>query len=102
MHMLCIGVLLGMLVTGFAPSWVKALVFVAAVLFSGLLVTLSAHSHGHVSTHMHVSPLLIALGGVAFGVWSWHYARWRGLQHLAIAEARNRWALARGVSKWGW
>jgi hypothetical protein len=91
------GVLAGMVVSAFAPGWVKGIVTVAAVLLSGLLARF--HPRGHV--HLTVSPLLIGAAGVVFGLWSWHYARKRGLQHLGESEARTRWERVREESKWG-
>jgi hypothetical protein len=99
MNMLWIGVLAGMIVCA-GPEWLKILTFVVAVLFSGLLVHLPVHGHGH--PHATANPWVLAIGGVGFGVWSWHYARKRGLQHLGAAELNTRWTNVRKMSKWGW
>jgi hypothetical protein len=99
MNMLWIGVLAGMIVC-VGPEWLKILTFVVAVLFSGLLVHLPVHGHGHL--HATANPWVLAIGGVGFGVWSWHYARKRGLQHLGAAELNTRWTNVRRMSKWGW
>jgi hypothetical protein len=99
MNMLWVGVLAGMVVCA-GPGWLKAITFITAVVFSGLLMRLPAHGHGHF--HMTASPWLLAIGGVGFGVWSWHYARKRGLEHLGAYELRTRWTNARKISKWGW
>lgn len=97
LNMFWVGVLAGMAVSAFAPDWVKAITAVAAAVFSRLLVRVSPHHLQFVAP-----PWLIALSGVAFGVWSWHYARKRGLQHLGKAELNTRWKAVRGISKWGW
>ena len=110
-NMFWIGVLAGMLVCA-GPGWLKALTFVTAIVFSGLLVRLTTghglhlpghgQEHGHVHLHATANPWLIAILAVLFGVWSWHYARKRGLAHLGAAELNTRWTNARKISKWGW
>lgn len=104
MHILWLGVLGAMVVSAIAPGWIKAIVFVAALMFSGLLVRLPVHPHGHLHLTFapRVYPTLIALAAVGFGIWSWHSARKRGLKHLGDAELRDRWSRVRGISKWGW
>jgi hypothetical protein len=65
----------------------------------------SVRRHGHVAGRLVAVPSpswLIAAGGVFFGLWAWHYARKRGLQHLGAAELNSRWTNVRDVSKWGW
>ena len=94
---LWVAVLVGVLIGAFAPEWIKFSAAVVAVVLSGLLVRVTAHHARFV-----VSPWLIAVSGVVFGLWSWHYARRRGLQHLGEFELRNRWTNARTISSWGW
>lgn len=79
MNMLWAGVLAGMVVSAFAPGWVKGITIIVAALLSGLLVRV------HPAHHLHlVVPLwLIALAGVIFGLWSWHYGRLRDYNTLA-------------------
>lgn len=88
--------------------WVKFGVFLVALLTSGL-VTKASHSvhsahgiHNVVDVHPSMSPWLIGVAGLAFGLYSWHFARKRGLQHLSEAELSARWRNVRGISKWGW
>lgn len=100
--MFWLGILAGMVVAAFAPGWMKAIVFIAAVVFSGLLVRIPAHPQGIAHLHLTVPPLVIVIGSLAFGAFAWHYARLRGLQHLGSAELRTRWANVRNISKWGW
>jgi Na+-translocating ferredoxin:NAD+ oxidoreductase RnfD subunit len=97
MNMFWTGVLAGVVVSAIAPGWVKGITAVAAVVLSGLLSRL--HQGGHF--HLTMSPALIGVAGVAFGLWSWHYARKRGLRHLADSELRTRWERVRDESKWG-
>ena len=97
MNMFWVGVLAGMVVSAIAPGWVKAIVTVVAVMFSGLLMRF--HQRGHV--HLTVSPYLIGIAGVVFGLWAWHYARLRGLKHLGESEMRTRWDRVRDESRWG-
>jgi hypothetical protein len=96
MHMFWYGVLAGTIVGAFAPGGLKALAIGAALVLSGLLEHL--FSHGHL--HLPVPSWLIAVLGVAFGLWAWHRGRLRGLQHLGTHELRTRWANVRGVSRW--
>jgi hypothetical protein len=51
---------------------------------------------------LEVRRWLIGLIGVGFGLWAWHYARKRGLQHLGQSELKTRWNNVRGISRWGW
>jgi hypothetical protein len=99
MNMFWTGVLAGMVVSAFAPGWVKGITTVVAVVFSGLVMRVSAHAPHHV--HFAIPAWAFAWGGVAFGLWSWHYARKRGLDHLGVAEAKTRWERVRETSKWG-
>jgi len=99
MHVFWLGVLAGMAVAVVAPGWLKAITAGVAVLLSGLLVNLPTHGHDHF--HAKVSPWLIAVGGVGFGLWAWHYARKRGLLHLGQSELNTRWERVREESKWG-
>ncbi len=102
---LWIGVLLGVLVGAFAPGWVKPIVFVVALIFSDLVHAASRNVQNAANLHnVHFAvPLwLVGIAGLAFGLFAWHYARKRGLQHLGAAELRTRWAAVRGTSKWGW
>ena len=98
MNMLWVGFRTGMVLSALAPGWVKGITTVVALLLSGLLVR--EHPPHHL--YLVVPPWLIVLAGVGFGLWSWHHARLRGLQHLGAAELRDRWARVRGISKWGW
>jgi hypothetical protein len=100
MNMFWTGVLVAMVVSAFVPGWVKGIIFVVAVFLSGVLVRLHAHTPHHLT--FVVPEWLIALAGVSFGVFAWHYARLRGLQQLGSAELRTRWGNVRRVSKWGW
>jgi hypothetical protein len=65
MNMFWTGVLLAMVVSAFAPGWVKGIIFVVALMLSGVLVRLQAHAPHHL--HAMVSPWLIAAGGSASG-----------------------------------
>lgn len=96
------GVLAGMAVIVIMPLWVKIAAFITAVVFSGLVMRLRTLPHHHLQFHPTVPGWLWAVGGVGFGLWAWHYARKRGLQHLGEQELRNRWTIVRGISKWGW
>jgi len=97
MNMFWTGMLAGLVLSAIAPGWVKGITTIAAVVLSGLLSRF--HQGGHV--HLSVSPALLGVGGVIFGLWSWHYARKRGLQHLADSELKTRWERVREESKWG-
>ena len=102
---LWVGILVGVPIGAFAPQWVKIPVFLIALLLSGLIHGASHNVHNATNlhnVHFAVPPWLIGLAGVAFGLWAWHYARKRGLQHLGQAELRTRWAAVRGSSRWGW
>lgn len=102
---LWIGMLVGVLVGNFAPGWVKIGAFLVAVVGSDLVQKASHRVHGAPnlnSVHFALPPWLIGAAGVAFGLWAFHFARKRGLQHLGQAELRNRWTNVRRVSKWGW
>ena len=102
---LWIGLLIGVPVGTFAPEWVKIPVFVIALVLSDLIHGTSQNVRnvtGVHNVHFAVPPALIGIAGVAFGLWAWHYARRRGLQHLGQTELRNRWTAARASSKWGW
>jgi len=105
---LWVGLLIRILAGAFAPVWVKFGVFLVALLASGLVMkaSRSVHSaHGVynvIGVHPVMPPWLIGVFGLAFGLWSWHYARKRGLQHLSQHELRTRWRNARRISKWGW
>jgi hypothetical protein len=100
MNMFWTGVLLAMVASAFAPGWVKGIIFVVALMLSGVLVRLQAHAPHHL--HAVMSPWLIAVAGVGFGIFAWHYARVRGLAQLGTAELRTRWTNVRRVSRWGW
>jgi len=97
---LWLGILIGVPVGAFAPGWLKPIVWVVALVLSDLVHTQNVQNVQ--GLHFAIPPWLIGLLGVLFGLWSWHYARKRGLQHLGQAELRTRWAAARGISKWGW
>jgi hypothetical protein len=104
-NVLWIGVLIGVPVGAFAPGWVKPIVFAAAVVLSDLARTTSRNVrnvHNINNVHFIWPPWLIGLIGLILALWSWHYARMRGLQHLGRAELRARWNTIRGVSRWGW
>jgi hypothetical protein len=77
---------------------VKFWVFLVALVGSDL-VQKASHS---VHVHSAMFPWLIGVAGLAFGLWSWHFARKRGLQHLGEHELRTRWKHVRGISTWGW
>ena len=96
---LWIGVLVGVPVGAFAPEWAKIVLFLIALIFSDLIHGVFHNVH---NVHFAVPLWLIGVVGVAFGLWSWHYARRRGLQHLGQAELRTRWTAVRGTSRWGW
>lgn len=96
---LWIGVLIGVLVGAFASEWVKIGAFVVALVFSDLV---QKASHGVHGVHTAIPPWMIGVGGVIFGLMSWHFGRKRGLQHLGQAELRTRWRNVRRISKWGW
>ena len=114
LNMFWVGVLAGVLIGDFAFEWLKIITAIAAFLLSGILVRaeheravhVRPHGHGHAqqTTHLHVvlSPWLIAIAAVLFAGFSWHYARKRGLQHLAQAELNTRWTNVKKVSSWGW
>jgi hypothetical protein len=99
---LWVGILVGVPVGAFAPGWVKPIVFVIALILSDLVHTTSHNVHNVHNVHFAIPPWLIGIVGIGFGLWAWHYARRRGLQHLGKAELLNRWANVRGISKWGW
>jgi hypothetical protein len=102
------GILVGVVLGNFAPEWVKIVAFVIALVLSDLKYEVSRNVHKVTNfhsvhnVHFTVPPELIGLVGVGFGLWAWHYARKRGLQHLGEAELRTRWSNARASSKWGW
>jgi len=93
------GILIGILVGTFAPGGVKIVVFIIMILLSDVV---HGTSHDFHNIHFVVPPWLIGLAGLIFGLWAFHFARRRGLQHLGQAELQNRWTSARGISKWGW
>ena len=102
---LWVGILIGVPLGTFAPEWLKIIVFVIALVLSDLINGISGNVHNVANlhnVHFAVPPWLIGIIGVAFGLWAWHYARMRGLQHLGQAELRNRWTNVRGISRWGW
>jgi len=102
---LWLGVLAGVVLGSFAPEWVRIVVFIIALLLSDLTHEASRNVYNVTNFHNYhfeVPPLLIGLAGLAFGLWAWHYARRRGLQHLGEYELRTRWTNVRGSSKWGW
>jgi hypothetical protein len=104
---LWLGILVGLAIGVFAPEWAKIVVFLFALLFSDLVQTVlhrvhSAHGTSVRSAHFAVPPELIGAAGLVLGLWAWHYARKRGLQHLGRAELRSRWTAVRGISRWGW
>lgn len=101
-NLLWVGVLIGVLLGTFALEWLKIAVFVIALVFSDLAHGASSNVRDVGNLHFAVPPWLIGIGGVAFGLWAWHHARRRGLQHLGQAEFRTRWTNVRGISKWGW
>jgi hypothetical protein len=108
------GILLGMAVIYFPfPGWVRLITLVAGIVLSRLLFRWPFHGHakvhGHAlpGVHVHAAglgkyPVLIAIIAVVFAIWAWHYARKRGLIHLAAANLNTQWATVRSVSKWGW
>jgi hypothetical protein len=100
LNMFWAGILAGMIVSAFAPGWVKGLITVVAALLSRLVMRVNPRPPHQLQFVVH--PYLIALAGVVFGVWSWHYARKRGLQHLGATELQSRWTAVKGISKWGW
>ena len=109
---LWIGLLLGILVSSFAPGLIKWGIFVVALVVSGLAAKAMHIGHsarGAIGTHgvpvINVNGVvlwLIAIAGVGFGVYQIHAARRRGLVHLGVAELNTRWANVRKISKWGW
>ena len=99
---LCICLLVGILVGAFAPEWAKIGVFLVALVGSDLVQKASHSVHGVKGLHSAMPPWLIGVAGLAFGLWSWHFARKRGLDHLGKAELRTRWTNVRRISKWGW
>ena len=108
LNTLCICLLVGILVGAFAPEWAKIGVFLVALVGSDLVQKASHSVHSAHGVHnvngldSAMSPWLIGVAGLAFGLWSWHFARKRGLDHLGKAELRTRWANVRRISKWGW
>ncbi len=102
---LWVGILVGVPVGTFAPEWARIVIFLIALLLSDLIHGASHNVHNVANlhnVHFAVPPWLIGLVGLAFGLWAWHYARRRGLQHLGQAELRTRWTAVRGTSRWGW
>jgi hypothetical protein len=90
-HAFWYGILLGLLAL-FLPPWAKAIVFVVALVASGLFHTLGkAHASGSV-------PILLVVAiGVVVGM---YFGRMRGLRQLGEADYRGRWRNVRGVSRW--
>jgi hypothetical protein len=102
------GILVGVLVGTFAPEWARIVVFLIALVLSDLAYQASKgihnirNVHNVHNVHFVVSPELIGVVGIVVGLWAWHYARRRGLQHLGRAELNTRWTAVRGISRWGW
>jgi hypothetical protein len=103
MNTLWVGVLVGVFVGAFAYEWVKLATVIVAFIFSGLFMRLE-RLRGQRFSHLHfmLPPSAIAIVAVLIALFSWHYARKRGLQHLGQHELRTRWNNVRGISKWGW
>jgi hypothetical protein len=92
---LWVGVLVGVPVGAFAPGWAKIVVFLVALLFSDLVHGALHNVHNIHNVHFAVPPWLIGVGGVAFGLWSWHYARRRGLWGARTLLLALTWASMR-------
>lgn len=101
-HELWVGVLIGIPVGAFAPQWIKFAAFAIMLLLSEVVRGASHGVHNLGQVHFVWPPWLVGVIGMAIGLWAWHYARRRGLEHLGQAELRGRWNTVRGISKWGW
>ena len=86
------GALLALVVANFFPGWVGGLLFVIALLASGLLALLGHDAHSSAAPYVIVA-VLVLLGGLYFG-------RMRGLRQLGESDFRTRMRNVRGINRW--
>lgn len=93
-HAFWYGIMLAVGVALIFPGWVAILLFVVALLASGLL-----HSGGG-GGHIHSTALpylIVAVIAVLVGL---YFGRIRGLRHLGESDFRTRLRNIRGISRW--
>jgi hypothetical protein len=92
-HAFWYGIMLAVGVALIFPGWVAILLFVVALLASGLL---HSGSGGHI--HSAALPyLIVAVIAVLVGL---YFGRIRGLRHLGESDFRTRLRNIRGISRW--
>jgi hypothetical protein len=92
-HAFWYGIMLAVGVALIFPGWVAILLFVVALLASGLL-----HSGGGGHIHSAALPyLIVAVIAVLVGL---YFGRLRGLRHLGESDFRTRLRNIRGISRW--
>jgi len=95
------GIMLGIIVGSWFPSWLRPVIFVLAlVLWDVHRVTNVVGGASHL--HYTMSPVVIGVIGVIVALFALHLGRKRGLGHLGQAELGTRWTNVRKISKWGW
>jgi hypothetical protein len=93
-HAFWYGIMLAFGVALIFPGWVAILLFVDALLASGLLR--SGGGGGHI--HSAALPyLIVAVIAVLVGL---YFGRIRGLRHLGESDFRTRLRNIRGISRW--
>ena len=96
-HTLWIGVLVGLLAAAlFGSGWITTLLFIVAVIGSGVITALAGAAPGH---HVSFATVLWLLALLLVALVSLHLGRLRGLRHLGEHEFQVRRGYIRGISR---
>ena len=93
-HVFWYGVLLALLIAWILPGWAAGILFVIAVLASGLLESLVGQGR---SPSPDVLFLIVAVIALLVGLF---FGRMRGLRQLGESEFRTRLRNVRIISRW--
>lgn len=96
-HAFWYGVLLALLIAWILPGWAAVVLFLIALLASGLLQSLVSHGHSSASSSSGVLLVIVAVIALPVGL---YFGRIRGLRHLGEFEFRTRLRNVRIISRW--
>ena len=98
-HAFWYGVLLALLIAWILPGWAAGVLFLIALLASGLLQSLVSHGRSSSSFSSSSDVLLLIVAVIALPV-GLYFGRIRGLRHLGEFEFRTRLRNIRIISRW--
>lgn len=91
-HMFWIGVLVGILAVWILPGWISGILFVAALLVSGILSSIRHSSHSTAVPYIIVGLIALVIG--------LYFGRIRGLRQLGESDFRTRLTNVRIIRRW--